>query len=81
MKNTRALLMVVLAVTSICVCSGCATSGDDSRTVVIDSSGLEKQQQSPTKDMNDFQKTGYYLGLFSLDFIYAWASSNPSFSP
>jgi len=81
MKKTRAFLMVVLAVTSTCVFSGCATTSHDSYTVVDQNTGLEKKQPSPTADMNTVQKTGYYLGWLSLDYLYSWAGSSPSFSP
>jgi hypothetical protein len=81
MKKTRAFLMVVLAVTSVCLFSGCATTSHDSYTVVDNSSGLEKKQPSPTEDMTGVQKTGYYLGWLSLDYLYSWAGSSPSFSP
>jgi len=68
-------------VTNISVFSGCATTSHDSRTVATDASGLEKQQPSPTENLTAVQKTGYYLGWLSLDFLYAWAGSNPSFPP
>jgi len=31
--------------------------------------------------MNVAEKTGYYLGWFSLDFLYGWAGSNQPFFP
>jgi hypothetical protein len=51
MKKTRAFLMVFLAVISICVFSGCATTSHDSYTVVDQTTCLEKKQPSPTEDM------------------------------
>jgi hypothetical protein len=81
MKNLQTFLMSFLLVACICFLSGCATTGHDSYTVVDNSSGLEKKQPSPTEDMTAAQKTGYYLGWLSLDFLYAWAGSSPSFSP
>jgi hypothetical protein len=81
MKKMRAFLMGFLLVAGICVLSGCATTRHDSYTVIDNSSGLEKKQPSPTEDMTAVQKTGYYLGWFSLEYLYSWAGSNPSFSP
>jgi hypothetical protein len=81
MKKTRAFLMVVLAVASIYSFSGCATTSHDSYTVVDSTTGLEKKQPSPTADMTTVQKSGYYLGWFSLDYLYSWAGSSPSFLP
>jgi hypothetical protein len=74
-------LTVALVVTSIWIFSGCATTSHDSYTVVDHTTGLEKKEASPTEDMNAVQKTGYYLGWLSLDFLYGWAYSSPSFSP
>ncbi len=31
--------------------------------------------------MNGVEKTGYYLGWFSLEALYAWAGFNPTISP
>jgi hypothetical protein len=81
MKNMRAFLMSFLLVADIYVLSGCATTSHDSYTVIDNSSGLEKKQPSPTEDMTAAQKTGYYLGWLSLDYLYSWAGSSPSFSP
>jgi len=81
MKNMRAFLMVFLLVAGICVLSGCATANHDSYTVIDNSSGLEKKQPSATEDMTAVQKTGYYLGWLSLDYLYSLAGSSPSFSP
>jgi hypothetical protein len=72
MKNTRAFLMVVLVVASICVFSGCATTSHDSYTALNDGSGLEKKQSSPTEDMTAVQKTAYYIGWYSLVGLYLW---------
>jgi len=44
-------------------------------------SGIEKKQPSPTEDMNAAEKTGYYLGWLSLDFLYGWAGGNPPLFP
>ena len=73
--------MSFLLMAVICVLSGCATTNHDAYTATNDSSGLEKKQPSPTEDMTAVQKTGYNLGWFSLDYLYAWAGSSPSFSP
>jgi hypothetical protein len=81
MKNMRAFLTSFLLVAGICVFAGCATTSPDSNTATNDSTRFEKKQPSPTEDMNAVQKTGYYLGLFSLDSLYLWAASDPSFSP
>jgi len=81
MKNMRAFLMSFLLIAGIFILSGCATASHDSYTVIDKSSGLEKKQPSPTEDMTGDQKTGYYLGWFSLGYLYSWAGSSPSFSP
>jgi hypothetical protein len=73
--------MSFLLAAGICVLSGCATTSHDSYTVVDNSSGLEKKQPSPTENMTAVQKIGYYLGWLSLDCLYGWAGSDPSFSP
>jgi hypothetical protein len=81
MKKTRAFLMAVLVTVSICVLSGCATTNHDSYTVIDNSSGLEKKQPSPTEDMTAIQKTGYFLGWYSLVGLYAWAGGGVPLSP
>ena len=73
--------MSFLLVAGICIFSGCATTSQDSYVVIDKSSGLEKKQPTPTEDMTGVQKTGYYLGWLSLDYLYSWAGSSPSFSP
>jgi hypothetical protein len=78
----KALLMSFLLAAGACAFSGCATSGHDSYTAVNDSSGLEKKQPSPTDDMNVLQKTGYYLGWYSLAGLYLCAGSTvPVYPP
>jgi hypothetical protein len=79
MKIMRALLMSFLLLAGICVLSGCATTSHDTHSATSDSSRFEKKQPLPTEDMNAIEKTGYYLGWLSLDFLYGWAGSNPSF--
>ena len=81
MKNLRPFLMMALVAASIGVFTGCATNNHNSYATVDQTSGLEKQQPSPTKDLNAVQTTGYYFGWFSLAALYAWAGGNPSFSP
>jgi len=81
MKKTRAFLMMVLAVTSICLFSGCATTSHDSYTVVDQTTGLEKKQPAPTEDMTAVQKTGYYLGWYSLVGLYVWAGGSAPITP
>jgi hypothetical protein len=81
MKNMRAFLMSFLVVASTCVFSGCATTSHDSYTVIDNPSGLEKKQPSPTEDMNAVEKTGYYLGWFSLVALYGWAGGAVPLSP
>jgi hypothetical protein len=76
MKIMRAFLMVVLVMASICIFSGCATTSHDSYTSLNDGSGLEKKQSSPTEDMTAIQKTGYYLGWYSLASLYVWAGGS-----
>ena len=73
--------MSFLVVAGICVFSGCATTSHDTYSATGDSSRFEKKQPSPTEDMNAIEKTGYYLGWLSLDFLYGLAGSSPTFSP
>jgi hypothetical protein len=54
--------------------AGCATSGPK-YTALNDGSGLEKKQAAPTDGMTTGEKTGYYLGWFSLAGLYAWAGA------
>jgi hypothetical protein len=77
----RAFVMGFLLVAGICVLSGCATASHDSYAVVDNSSGLEKKQPSPTEDMTAVQKTGYYLGWYSLVGLYTWAGGSAPISP
>jgi hypothetical protein len=81
MKKTRTFLMMALVAASICVFSGCATTSHDSYTALNDGSGLEKKQPSPTEDMTPVEKTGYYLGWFSLASLYAWAGGSAPVLP
>jgi hypothetical protein len=81
MKNMRTFLVSFLLVAGICVLSGCATTSHDSYTIIDHSSGLEKKQPSPTEDMTAIQKTGYYLGWYSLLGLYAWTGSSAPISP
>ena len=81
MKKTRAFVMSLLLVAGICVFSGCATTSHDSYAATSDTSGLEKKQPSPTEDMTTLQKTGYYLGWYSLVGLYVWAGGSAPISP
>ena len=81
MKNMRAFSMSFLVVAGICVFSGCATASHDTYSATGDSSRFVKKQPSPTEDMNSIEKTSYYLGWLSLDFLYGLAGSNPILSP
>ncbi len=86
MKSFRACCICFLAASGIFILSGCAsTSGDsvaDYKAVPGDSmKGIEKKQPAPTDDMNATEKTGYYLGWLSLNFLYGWAGGNPPLFP
>jgi hypothetical protein len=81
MKNKRAFLMSLLLAAGMSVFSGCATTGHDSYAATNDSSGFEKKQPSPTEDMTAIQKTGYYLGWYSLAGLYVWAGGGVPISP
>lgn len=78
MKKLRPLLACLLLATLTGVLPGCATAPPDPPPVAAGIKGIEKKQPSPTADMNDFEKTGYYLGWFSLDVLYGWAGANQS---
>ncbi len=43
--------------------------------------GIEKKTPAPTDDMNAAEKSGYYLGWFSLACLYGWAGGNPPLFP
>jgi|GEM_PF-2502163 len=81
MNNMRAFLMSFLLLAGTCVFSGCATTGHDTHPATTASKGVEKAQPSPTENMNAMEKSGYYLGWLSLDFLYSLAGSSPTFSP
>jgi len=85
-KKFRARCFCFLVASGIFLLSGCASTSRDSvaeyKTVPVDGmSGIEKKQPSPTEDMNAAEKTGYYLGWLSLDFLYGWAGGNPPLFP
>jgi hypothetical protein len=85
-RSFRAFCICLLVLSGAWFLTGCATAGRDSVTDVQTSSadgmtGIEKKQPSPTDDMDSVQKTGYYLGWLSLDFLCAWAGGTPSFTP
>jgi len=71
-------LMAVLAALTV---SGCATTRHDSYTTVPGMGEIEQQQPSPTANMNAMEKTGYYLGWFSLDLLYSWAGDHDLYWP
>jgi hypothetical protein len=73
--------MCFLLLAGACAFSGCATTRHDTYSATNNSKGFEKEQSSPTENMNAIEKTGYYLGWLSLEFLYAWAGSSPTFSP
>ena len=82
MKKFRVILIGFLVAAVTGVFSGCATSSHDSYVLVNASGGLEKKQPSPTEDMSAIQKTGYYLGWYSLVSLYICAGSAvPLFPP
>jgi hypothetical protein len=81
MKYLRVFLVSYLVVASASVFSGCASTSHDSYTALNDSSGLEKRQPSPTEDMNAMEKTGYYLGWYSLVALYVWAGGSAPILP
>jgi hypothetical protein len=85
-KHFHVLLMCLLLMPGTGVFCGCATAGRDPAAAVQTSpvegmNGIVKQKPSPTADMNGIEKTGYYLGWISLNLLYAFANSTPSFSP
>ncbi len=85
-KNFRARCFGFLVASEIFMLAGCASTSRDSvadyKTVSVGGmSGIEKKQPTPTEDMNAAEKTGYYLGWLSLDFLYGWAGSNQPFFP
>jgi outer membrane lipoprotein-sorting protein len=79
MKNMRAFLMCLVMVA--CLVSGCATTSQDSYSATSDMKGIEKKQTSPTEDMSTIQKTGYYLGWYSLASLYVWAGGSAPLLP
>jgi hypothetical protein len=81
MKNMRVSLMAFWAAASVCLFSGCATPSQNSSAATNAPISFEKKPPAPTEDMTAIEKTGYYLGWFSLALLYDWAGSAPSFSP
>jgi hypothetical protein len=84
-RNFRTFLLCLLVVSGASVVTGCATTGRGStsafQTSPTDMTGIVKIQPPPTANMNGVEKTGYYLGWFSLEALYAWAGFNPTISP
>lgn len=78
MKNLNPKVLV--ACTLAMVLTGCATTGNNSYTALNDGSHLEQMPTSPTEDMNELEKAGYYLGWISLAGVYCWAGGSASLS-
>lgn len=74
-------LMCFLVVASASAFSGCATASHDVSTSQNNASGLEKRQPAATEGMNAFQKTGYYIGWYSLAFAYLCAGASVPLCP
>jgi hypothetical protein len=79
MKIARTLMLCILVLTGMVALPGCATNRQD----VYDPSVHEdikraQKQPSPTEDMTWVERTGYYVGWFSLFCLYAYAGNNPT---
>ena len=81
MKNHLSAVTSVVLLASTLVFAGCATPDPEPAKPAAGISFIQKKQPSPTEDMTGIQKTFYYVGWLSLDCLYGFASSNPSFSP
>ncbi len=81
MKNNCTLVISTLLLASTLMFSGCATPDPEPTKPAAGMSLIQKKQPSPTEDMNGVQKTFYDVGWLSLDCLYGFAASNPSFCP
>jgi len=84
MKTFRTGLLGLLILSAVGAFSSCATTDRDAATnrpALTADGRIEKTPVSPTADMNWVELTGYYLGWWSLESLYIFAGSNPSYSP